>query len=103
MAKALPNSVIEAVGKGRIVFHGEFRRGCAVEFSGKGGKVFHQSKCTIETEAGTITVVEFLPDGVDWQKWVAPFEKGVMVYGVVRSCEETSGVQVCQAKLFPAI
>src|SRR6267142_6848988 len=70
----LPVAVTEAVAKGRVVFYGEFRRGTAVEFSGKGNRVFHQSKCSVETETGTITVTEFLADGVDWTKWVAPFQ-----------------------------
>jgi len=89
--------------KGRVVFTGEFRRGVAVEFGGKGGKLYHQTKCSVETESGTITVVEFLPDEVKWNEWVAPFQKGQMVYGVCRGLEETSGVQVATAKLHPLL
>lgn len=99
MLPPLPSPVALAVAGGKIVFYGEFRRGIPVEFSGKGGKVFHQSKCTVETEGGTITVVEFLPDNVDYTKWVPSFSKGEMVFGVVRTCDENSGVQVVQAKL----
>lgn len=99
----LPYDVHKAVAEGRIVFYGEFRRGQAVEFGGKGGKLYHQSKCTVETEMGTITVTEFLADGVDWKAWKPEFNKGDMVYGVVRSGEETSGVQVVQAKLHLAM
>ncbi len=95
----LPPLVVEAVAKGRVVFYGEFRRGIAVEFSGKGNRVFHQSKCSVETETGTITVTEFLPDGVDWKAWVPPFAKGTMVMCVCRSLEESSGVQVASGKL----
>jgi hypothetical protein len=98
----LPLVVAAAVLKGKIVFYGEFRRGVAVEFSGKGNKVFHQSKCTVETEEGTITVAEFLPDTVDYTKWAPSFNKGDMVFGVVRTCDETSGVQVVNAKLYSA-
>ncbi|HVU27395.1 MAG TPA: hypothetical protein VHG71_06625 [Verrucomicrobiae bacterium] len=96
----LPKPLLEALAKGRIVFYGEFRRGQAVEFSSKGGKVYHQTKCTVETDTGTITVTEFMPDGVDWQNWKAPFTRGQMVYGVCRTVEEQSGVQVTSAKLY---
>lgn len=99
--KQLPSAVIEALAKGRVVFYGEYRRGLAVEFSGKGNRLFHQSKCTVETETGTITVTEFLPDTTDWTKWQEPFKKGTMVYGVCRGLEENSGVLVANAKLFP--
>jgi hypothetical protein len=99
MLPPLPSPVALAVASGKIVFYGEFRRGLAVEFSGKGGKVFHQSKSSVETESGTITVAEFLPDNVDYTKWAPSFTKGDMVFGVVRTCEESSGVQVVQAKL----
>ena len=95
----IPPTVAEAIAKGRVVFYGEFRRGIAVEFSGKGNRVFHQSKCSIETDTGTITVTEFLQDGVDWTKWVPPFPKGTMVMCVCRSLEESSGVQVASGRL----
>ena len=98
----LPQAVLDLLASGNILFYGEFRRGVAVEFSGKGNRVFHQSKCTVETERGVITVTEFLPDSVDWKTWQPPFAKGTMVYGVVRSVEENSGVQVANAKLFAA-
>lgn len=98
-APVLPPAVLKAVAEGRVVFYGEFRRGVAVEFSGKGNRLFHQSKCSVETETGTITVTEFLPDGVDWEKWVAPFQKGQMVMCVCRQLEESSGVQVASGKL----
>lgn len=96
----LPDVLLDHLAKGRVVFYGEFRRGIAVEFSGKGNRVFHQSKCTVETETGTITVTEFLPDDVDWTKWQPPFAKGTMVYCLVRSAEENSGVQVVSGKMF---
>lgn len=96
----IPHEVAELVAKGKIVFFGEFRRGAAVEFTGKGGRKFHQTKASVESENGTITVTEFLADDVDWTKWVSPFQKGQMVYGVVRGVEESSGVQIVQAKLF---
>ena len=102
-AGKLSAAIEKAVLDGKVVFYGEFRRGQAVEFSGKGNRLFHQAKCTVETEAsGTITVTEFLSDGVDWTKWQAPFQKGQMVYGVCRGLEESSGVQVANAKLFLA-
>ena len=95
----LPQVVADAVLKGQVVFYGEFRRGLAVEFSGKGNRLFHQSKCSVETETGTITVTEFLPDGFDWQKWQPPFPKGTMVYCVCRGLEESSGVMVASGKM----
>lgn len=95
----IPKMVTDEIAKGRVVFYGEFRRGLAVEFSGKGNRLFHQTKCTVETETGTITVTEFIPDGVDWKAWVPPFKKGQMVMGVCRGLEETSGVLVASAKL----
>ena len=95
----LPEAVLQALAEGRVVFYGEFRRGLAVEFSSKGGKVYHQSKCTVETETGTITVTEFLPDTMDWKAWLPPFPKGTMVYGICRGLEESSGVLVASAKL----
>jgi hypothetical protein len=98
----LPKPVLEAVAKGRVVFYGEYRRGLAVEFSGKGNKLFHQSKQTVETETGTITVTEFLPDTVDWKTWAEPFKKGQMVFAICRGLEESSGVLVANAKLFLA-
>jgi hypothetical protein len=96
----LPAAVLKALMEGRVVFYGEFRRGLAVEFSGKGGKLFHQSKCSVETETGTITVTEFLADGVDWKAWQAPFVKGTMIYCVCRGLEESSGVLVASGKMF---
>jgi hypothetical protein len=101
--KALPPVVQKAVLEGKVVFFGEYRRGQAVEFSGKGNRLFHQAKCTVETEAsGTITVTEFLPDGMDWKTWKEPFVKGTMVFGVCRGLEENSGVQVASGKLYAA-
>ena len=99
----VPDEVLKALLQGRVVFYGEFRRGAATEFAGKGNKLYHQSKCTVETETGTITVTEFLADDVKWQEWAAPFQKGQMVYGIVRGAEETSGVLVVQAKLHLAL
>ena len=98
---ALPPPVVKAISEGRVVFMGEFRRGQAVEFSGKGNRLFHQAKCSVETETGTITVSEFLADGVDWKAWQPPFPKGTLVYCVCRGLEETSGVLVASGKLFP--
>ena len=98
----LPPAVAKAVIEGRVVFYGEFRRGLAVEFSAKGGRFFHQSKCTVETETGTITVAEFLADDVDWKAWKPSFNKGQMVYAVCRGREESSGVLVASAKLYLA-
>ena len=102
-ASALPHAVIEAIQQGKVVFFGEFRGGVAVEFAGKGNRLFHQSKCSIETNngAGNITVTEFLPDTVDWTTWKPPFAKGTMVYGVCRGLEESSGAMVATAKLIP--
>jgi hypothetical protein len=95
----LLSPIIEAIQKGRVVFLGEYRAGMAVEFNGKGGKVYKQSKMSVETPTGVITVTEFLPDTFDIKSWVAPFTKGQMVMGFCRSLEETSGVQIVQAKL----
>lgn len=97
--RQLPQPVVEAIYAGKVVFYGEFRRGTAVEFGGKGGRLFHQSKCIVETETGVVTVTEFLPDGVDWKAWVAPFTKGQMVMGECRSLEEASGAVIAGAKL----
>ena len=97
---SLPQAVLEAVSKGRIIFYGEFRRGAASEFSGKNNKVYKQSKCTVETASGTVTVAEFLPENTDVNAWQPPFPKGTMVMCVVRTLEEASGVQVAQGKFF---
>ena len=97
--RQLPAAVQEAIYAGGVVFYGEFRRGAAVEFGGKGGRLFHQTKCVVETENGVITVTEFLPDGADWKSWVPPFTKGQMVLGVCRSLEEASGAVIASAKL----
>lgn len=103
-AGALPPVVSAAVASGKCVVYGEFRRGVAVEFGGKGGRLFHQTKCTVETESnGTVTVTEFLPDGADWLAWKSPFSKGSLVYCVVRNLEETSGVQIASGKLFAVV
>lgn len=89
----------KALLEGRVVFTGEFRRGIAVEVSAKGGKVFHIAKCTVETESGTITVSEFLPDSVNYLEWKPPVAKGTQVFCVCRGLEETSGVLVASGKL----
>ena len=95
----LPKVVVESVKEGKVVFYGEFRNGTAVENMGKGRKLYRKAQATVETEKGSITVVEFLPDDVDWKTYKWPFNKGQMVMGICRGMEEASGAQVCFAKL----
>lgn len=96
----IPAAPLEALRQGKVVFYGEFRRGQVTEITAKGNRVFHIAKCSVETEAsGTITVSEFLPDGVEWEKYQFPFAKGQMVHCIVRGLEDSSGVQIASGKL----
>lgn len=100
-AVKLPESLVQAVAHGRALFYGEMRHGVAVEFTGRGGKLLKQSKESVETPTGTITVANWLPDDCDVNKWVQPVPKGTMVYVLLAGLESTSGVLVASGKIVP--
>jgi hypothetical protein len=96
---ALPRSVQLAMLSGKTCIYGEFRQGMASKFSGKNGSVYRQSKCTVLTDEGVVSVVDWLPDNVDTDAWVAPFKRGEMVLLNVRGVDEESGIRIANAKM----